>query len=57
MHVASQQPRRPSAVVRTNGRLTLTLVSTVGYPYGSIPRLLLFWLTKEAVRTKSRRIS
>lgn len=28
----------------------------LGYPFGSIPRLLLFWLTAEAVRTKSRRV-
>ena len=43
---------------RTNGELTLGLVhgAGVGYPYGSIPRLVLFWLTREAVRTKSRRI-
>jgi len=41
---------------RTNGKLTLALATTAGYPYGSIPRLLLFWLTAEAVRTKSRRI-
>ena len=34
---------------RTNGNLTLTLTSAVGYPYGSIPRLLLYWLTAEAV--------
>lgn len=27
----------------------------IGYPYGSIPRLLLFWLTAEAVRKKARR--
>jgi hypothetical protein len=27
-----------------------------GYPYGSIPRLLLFWLTAEAVRTRCRAI-
>jgi len=26
------------------------------YPYGSIPRLLLFWLTSELIRTKQRRI-
>ncbi|MFM7855625.1 MAG: replication protein RepA, partial [Flammeovirgaceae bacterium] len=26
------------------------------YPYGTIPRLLLFWITTEAVRTKSRRL-
>lgn len=28
----------------------------IGYPYGTIPRLLLFWLTTEAVRTCSKRI-
>jgi hypothetical protein len=28
----------------------------VGYPYGVIPRLLLFWIVSEAVRTKSRRL-
>lgn len=28
----------------------------IGYPYGSIPRLLLFWMTTMAVVTKSRRI-
>ena len=28
-----------------------------GYPYGSIPRLLIFWLTTEALRTESRRIA
>ena len=27
-----------------------------GYPYGSIPRLLIFWLTTEALRTGSRKI-
>jgi len=28
----------------------------LGYPYGSIPRLLLFWVTTEALRTGSRRL-
>jgi len=28
----------------------------VGYPYGSIPRLLMFWLTTEALRTGNRKI-
>ncbi len=28
----------------------------VGYPYGSIPRLLMFWLTTEALRTGGRKI-
>jgi hypothetical protein len=49
---------------RTNGNLTLSIVSDydpqtgelVGYPYGSIPRLVLFWLTTEALRTGSRRL-
>ena len=52
---------------RTNGALTLRVqpyfdkaVGTAGehvYPYGSIPRLLLFWLVTEATRTKSRHIT
>jgi hypothetical protein len=29
---------------------------SMGYPYGTIPRLLLFWVTTEAVRTKQRRL-
>jgi hypothetical protein len=49
---------------RRNGTLTLGIQAgmdfrtgtTVGYPYGSIPRLLLFWLNREAVQTRSRRI-
>src|SRR6266853_1428602 len=28
----------------------------IGYPYGTVPRLLLFWLTTEALRTKQRRL-
>jgi len=28
----------------------------VGYPYGVIPRLLLFWMTTEVVRTPDRRL-
>lgn len=46
---------------RTNGRLTLVVrpyFDITGHrhlhPYGSVPRLLLFWLTTETVRTKSR---
>lgn len=43
---------------RRNGAFTLTLLAPprVGLPYGSIPRLLLAWLTTEAVRTQSREI-
>lgn len=49
---------------RTNGNVTLSIVSDydpktgvlVGYPYGTIPRLLLFWLTTEALRTGSPKL-
>jgi hypothetical protein len=45
---------------RKNGNLTLTIQPgqerghLLGYPYGSIPRLLVFWMTTEALRTDSR---
>jgi hypothetical protein len=44
---------------RVNGRYSLHLVAppSVGLPYGSYPRLVLAWLTTEAVRTKSPEIS
>ena len=40
---------------RSNGAFTLTILSPsdVGLPYGTYPRLLLAWLTSEAVKTKS----
>lgn len=46
---------------RSNGNLTVAIQpganiaarKSYGYPYGTIPRLLLFWITTEAVRTKS----
>jgi hypothetical protein len=49
---------------RSNGNLTLgirpgwdfTTNTLIGYPYGSIPRLLLFWINTEVLRTKSRHI-
>ena len=43
---------------RTNGLFTLSLLSpsAIGLPYGSIPRLLLSWITTEAVRTKQREL-
>jgi hypothetical protein len=49
---------------RRNGHLTLTIRSgwdhergaAIGYPYGTLPRLLLFWMITEAVRTKTRRL-
>jgi Plasmid encoded RepA protein len=51
------------AWTRQNGNLTLSVKPgsdeagrPYGYPYGIIPRLLLFWITTEAVRTKDRRL-
>lgn len=47
---------------RTNGNLTLSVQpgiekgKSLGLPYGSIPRLLLFWITTEAIRTQNRRL-
>ena len=49
---------------RRNGNLLLSIVPgtdhrtgrSFGYPYGSIPRLLLFWITTEARRHNTRRL-
>jgi hypothetical protein len=49
---------------RANGNLTMTIrpgwdaqtEKPIGYPFGNLPRLLLFWLTAEAVRTRCRTI-
>ena len=49
---------------RTNGNLTLGIQpgfdfktkKSIGYPYGTIPRLLLFWMTTEALRTCNPRL-
>jgi hypothetical protein len=49
---------------RRNGNLTLSIVpgtdrdtgQSTGFPYGSIPRLLLFWIVTEAKRAGSRRL-
>ena len=38
---------------RRNGALEMTIMSPHGLPFGSVPRLLLSWLTTEAVRTRS----
>lgn len=59
-----KNPGDVQAWSRTNGNLTLTIRSgwdtkkgkAIGYPYGTVPRLLLFWMTTEAVRTKTRRL-
>ena len=41
---------------RSNGAFTLSILAPakIGLPYGSIPRLLLAWITTEAVKTKER---
>jgi hypothetical protein len=43
---------------RRNGAFTLSLMAPakIGLPYGAIPRLLLAWVTTEAVKTKSREL-
>lgn len=44
---------------RTNGYFTLSITSAfsdIGLPYGTIPRLLLVWITTEAVKTQSREL-
>jgi hypothetical protein len=48
---------------RSNGNLTLTIQQgydddgqPFGHPYGNIPRLLMYWMTTEAVRTKTTRL-
>ena len=61
-------PGEQKAWSRKNGDLRLTInpawrideesgkEKCVGIPFGTIPRLLLFWITTEALRTKSRHL-
>jgi Plasmid encoded RepA protein len=57
-------PGNVEAWQRRNGNLSLIIQPgwdsekgrSIGYPYGTIPRLLLFWITTEAVRTRKRRL-
>jgi hypothetical protein len=44
--------------IRTDGRFTLRItdVGGAGLPYGSYPRLILIWMTSEAIRTSSREL-
>lgn len=55
-------PKDAPAWVRHNGNLTLTIQpayeqgKSLGIPYGTIPRLLLFWITTEAIKHQSRRL-
>jgi hypothetical protein len=42
---------------RKNGNFTLTMSALspkIGLPYGSIPRLVMAWIGREAIRTKNR---
>jgi hypothetical protein len=51
--------RQPgSQYTRTDGRFTLRItdVGGAGLPYGSYPRLILIWMTSEAIRTSSREL-
>ena len=65
-----RQPKgRPPEWHRKNGKYTLSVRPgfatdrrtrvrrQLPYPSGTIPRLLMFWITTEAVRTKERRLS
>ena len=58
----------PPEWYRTNGNFTLSVRPgyatdpktgqrfCIGYPYGTVPRLLLFWLNTEVVRTRNRHV-
>lgn len=50
--------REGAEFTRKNGVFTLSLLapSHVGLPYGSIPRLLVSWVTTEAVKTGAREL-
>lgn len=49
---------KENSFVRSNGgyRLAMNAHPDIGLPYGSYPRLLLCWMTTEAVRTKEREL-
>jgi hypothetical protein len=64
-----QTPRgNPPVWYRKDGNYTLSIrpgyktnpktgeYGCIGYPYGNIPRLVLFWITTEALRTGTRRL-
>lgn len=57
MVMATLPHSRPSGntFLRENGAFSLAIIAhpKSGLPYGSIPRILLCWVTTEAVRTKS----
>lgn len=39
-------------IVLTNGNLKVTMYAPTGLPYGTYPRLIMCWLTREAIRRK-----
>jgi len=43
---------------RKDGNLTVTISARpdIGLPYGAIPRLLMLWITSEAMRTRERKL-
>jgi hypothetical protein len=43
-------------VLATQPGIDLDTEKSIGYPYGAIPRLLLFWIITEAVQTRTRRL-
>jgi len=45
-----------SVFTRKNGAFRLTMIAPpdIGLPYGAVPRLLMAWISSEAVRTKNR---
>ncbi len=45
--------------IRKNGDYTMSMLApkAIGLPYGTLPRLLLAWISTEAVRTKSRTLT
>jgi hypothetical protein len=49
----SERTARGNVYSRRNGNFQLHVLSAIGLPYGHYPRLLLTWMTTEAVRTKS----
>ena len=49
--------RQGKELTLTNGNLTITMYGRYGLPYGHYPRLILCWLTKQALRRQYLPIS
>ena len=53
-----QEPKAKESWERRNGDLVLSVTpGPSGYPYGTVPRLLLHWLSTEALRKQSRELT